>query len=169
MAKIAVLIGEMFEDVEYDKPAKKLQDEGHELVHVSSEENSVKGKHDSNVDIDEHIEDVMVDDFDALFVPGGFSPDNLRQNDDVVDFVREFVDSGKPIFMICHGPQLLLSADRVDGRVLTAWKTIQKDLELAGAQVLDEEVVEDKNIITSRQPEDIPAFCEAMLDRLAQA
>ena len=112
------------------------------------------------------------DDFDALFIPGGYSPDHLRADDRVVDFTRAFFERERPVFAICHGPQLLITADVVRGRTMTAWKTIQVDLAKAGARVVDEEVVVDRNLVTSRQPSDVDAFSReslALLQRLGAA
>lgn len=167
MARVGVLVGPQYEDVEYDKPADALMRRGDSLVHIGAEKGSVKGKNgESEVNIDTTVNETSVDDYDALFIPGGFSPDNLRKDENVVKFVSDFVDSGKPMFLICHAPQLLLSAEKIRGRRLTAWTTVQKDLELAGAEVVDEPVVEDGNILTSRNPDDIPAFIDAMTKRL---
>jgi protease I len=112
---------------------------------------------------DAAIDEVDPADFDLLFIPGGHSPDQLRANPRFVEFVKGFDEQGKPIAAICHGPQLLMSARRVKGRMLTAWKTIQVDLELAGANVRDEPVVIDRNLITSRQPDDLPQFSDAIV------
>ncbi len=166
MAKIAVLIEDYFEDIEYLEPADALREEGHELIHISTSEGPVNGKEGTEVEIDVPIEMASVEDYDALFIPGGFSPDILRADENAVNFVADFMDSRKNVFAICHGPQLLMAADRVGGRVLTAWKTVQKDLMNTDANVLDQEVVEDNNLITSRGPDDISAFIEVMKRRL---
>jgi protease I len=104
------------------------------------------------------IDQVKPEQFDALFIPGGYSPDHLRANPQVVSFTNAFFDEQKPVFAICHGPQLLMTAGVVKGRKLTAWQTIQDDLKQVGADVVDQEVVVDKNLVTSRKPGDIPAF-----------
>lgn len=168
MSKVAVIITDMFEDVEYTGPAEGFRSAGHELVHVGLEKGStVKGKKEGTpVGIDIGVDDASVDDFDAMLIPGGYSPDQLRVNAKAVDFARSFMQSGKPVFSICHGPQLLISADVLKGRKVTGWKSIVQDIKNAGAEFVDREVVEDGNLISSRNPDDIPAFTRAALARL---
>lgn len=168
MAKIAVIIDDMFEDVEYTRPADAFKKKGHELVHIGLREGKeVKGKKKGTaVRIDKSVRDVSPDQFDALLIPGGYSPDRLRADEDAVAFTRKFLDSGKPIFSICHAPQLLISTDRIKGRKMTGWKSIIQDIKNAGALYEDKEVVVDGNLISSRRPSDIPAFIKAALDRL---
>lgn len=168
MAKIAVILEDMFEDSEYVKPAKAFKDAGHELTIVGMEDGkTVKGKREgTEVQIEKAFEDVTVDDFDALLIPGGYSPDKLRAHEKPVEFVKEFVKSGKPVFSICHGAQILITADVVKGRKITGWKSIIQDIKNAGAEYEDKEVVVDKNIVSSRQPSDIPAFIEESLKKL---
>lgn len=168
MAKIAVLIENSFEDIEYTRPAQEFARAGHQLVHVGLKQGStVKGKQEGTpVTIDLAVESARVDDFDALLIPGGYSPDRLRGYESPVSFTRKFVESGKPVFAICHAPQLLISADVLRGRKVTGWKSIVRDIENAGATYLDQEVVVDGNLISSRGPSDIPAFVEACLGKL---
>lgn len=168
MAKIAVIIDDMFEDVEYSRPAEAFKKEGHELIHIGLEQGKVvKGKRQgTTVRIDESVRDVSPDQFDALLIPGGYSPDHLRADEDAVTFTRKFLDSGKPIFSICHAPQLLISTDRIRGRKMTGWKSIIQDIKNAGAIYEDKEVVVDGNLISSRQPSDLSAFIEASLNKL---
>ncbi len=168
MSVIAVLIDDLFEDVEYSKPATAFENEGHELIHVGITEGSVvKGKKNAEeVIIDRSIGQVQVEDFDALFIPGGYSPDRLRVNEKVIKFVKDFVESGKPVLAICHAPQLLITAKVLEGRKVTGWKSIKQDIINAGAEYLDQEVVEDKNLISSRYPGDIPEFITASLKKL---
>lgn len=170
MSRIAVLITDMFEDVEYTKPAESFKEAGHELVHVGlSAGETVHGKKDQTpVRIDRAVSDVSPDDFDALFIPGGYSPDKLRAHDVPVEFVRRFVQSGKPVLAICHAPQLLITAQVLRGRKITGWKSVAQDIKNAGAEYVDQEVVIDGNLVSSRQPDDIPAFIEASLEKLAQ-
>ncbi|MBP3950735.1 type 1 glutamine amidotransferase domain-containing protein [Bacillus suaedae] len=159
--KIAVLITDLFEDSEYTEPAKAYKDAGHELVTIEKESGkTVTGKNkEATVAIDKGINEVSVADFDALFIPGGFSPDILRADDRFVDFVRKFAESKKPIMAICHGPQLLINAEVLKGRDVTGFKSIQVDIKNAGATLHDKEVVVcGGNLVTSRSPEDIPAF-----------
>jgi protease I len=168
MAKIGVLIGNLFEDVEYTKPAEAFKNAGNELVHVGIKAGeTVKGKKEGTpVKIDEAAKDASVAEFDAIFIPGGYSPDQLRVDDNVVDFTRKFVESGKPVFVICHGPQLLITAQVLKGCKITGYKSIIQDIKDAGAEFVDQQVVEDQNIISSRNPNDIPVFIDACLKRL---
>jgi len=171
MSRIAVLITDMFEDVEYTEPAEAFRKAGHDLVHVGlSAGKTVHGKKDRTpVAIDRAAADVSADDFDALFIPGGYSPDKLRAHDEPVEFVRAFVESGKPVLAICHAPQLLINAQVLRGRKITGWKSVAQDIRNAGAEYIDREVVVDGNLVSSRQPDDIPAFIEASLAKLEEA
>lgn len=168
MSKIAVIITDYFEDSEYTEPANAFKDAGHELVHVGLEKGStVKGKKEQTpVSIDKSVEKLSAKEFDALLIPGGFSPDMLRAHDEPVRFVKEFMDENKPVFSICHGAQLLITADAVKGRKITGYKSIVQDLKNAGAEFFDKEVVEDGNLVSSRNPGDLPAFIQASLKRL---
>ena len=168
MSKVAVIITEMFEDSEYTKPAEAFKKAGHELIHVGLEKGkTVKGKKEKTpVTIDVAVKDVAVDDFDALLIPGGYSPDKLRADDTAVQFVKQFVESGKPVFSICHAPQILITAGVLRKRKITGWKSIAQDIKNAGAIFIDQEVVEDGNLISSRSPGDLPAFIKASLQRL---
>lgn len=169
MARIAVLLTDDFEDVEYTRPKRAFMEAGHELVHVGIRSGEVHGKQDEeSVQIDKQVKDVSVNDFDALFIPGGYSPDKLRVNKDAVEFSRDFADSGKPVLMICHGPQLMITARVLGGRKVTGYKSIQQDLRYAGAEVPDESVVVDRNFVTSRNPSDIPDFIRASLQMLEE-
>jgi protease I len=168
MSKVAVIIADLFEDSEYVEPADAFRKAGHQLVHVGLEKDAVvQGKSEgTRVRIDEAVAEVSVDDFDALLIPGGFSPDKLRADEKAAQFGGDFLKSGKPVFAICHGPQLLITADVLRGRKVTGWKSIVQDIKNAGAQFLDQKVVEDGNMISSRQPSDIPDFIEASLKKL---
>lgn len=159
--KIAVLITDEFEDSEFTSPAEAFRKAGHEVVTIDTQAGkTVKGhKGEANVTIDKSIDDVTAAEFDALLLPGGHSPDTLRGDKRFVTFTRDFVASGKPVFAICHGPQLLISAEVVRGRKLTAVKPIVIDLKNAGADFYDQEVVVDQDqLVTSRTPDDLPAF-----------
>ncbi|KOS66865.1 cysteine protease [Lysinibacillus contaminans] len=160
MAKIATVITDMFEDSEWTSPQKALKEAGHEVITIDTEAGKViEGKHGEKVTIDKGIDEVKASDFDALFIPGGFSPDILRADDRVVAFVKAFMDDMKPTFAICHGPQLLITAKTLKGRDATGYKSIQVDLENAGAKFHDEEVFVCQNqLVTSRTPKDLPAF-----------
>ncbi len=168
MANIAVVIESDFEDSEYEQPARCLEEAGHRLTLVGIEKGKqVEGKqHQVRATIDCTPSEVSANEFDVLLIPGGYSPDKLRTHEDIVDFVKAFSSSGKLIAAVCHGPSLLVDADAVRGRRLTSWPSIRRDLTNAGGEVVDEEVVEDGNLITSRKPDDLPAFCDAILARL---
>lgn len=168
MAVVAVIIEEMFEDVEYTRPAKAFSDAGHTLVHLGLEAGRVvKGKKEQTpVTVERAVEDADVTEYDALLIPGGYSPDKLRAHEAPVRFVRHFMESEKPIFAICHAPQLLITADLLSGRRVTGWRSIAQDIKNAGAQFEDREVVEDGNMISSRGPADLDAFVDACLRRL---
>ncbi len=171
MAKIATLLTDMFEDVEYTDPTKAFNDAGHEVFTIEKQAGKeVTGKQgEAVVTIDKGIDEVSPDDFDALFLPGGFSPDQLRADDRFVKFSKAFMDAKKPVFAICHGPQLLITAKALEGRKATGYKSIQVDMEYAGAHVVDEEVVVCQDqLVTSRQPDDIPAFNRESLRVLEQ-
>ncbi|WP_436877767.1 type 1 glutamine amidotransferase domain-containing protein [Siccibacter turicensis] len=159
--KIAVLITDEFEDSEFTSPAEAFRKAGHDVVTIEKQAgNTIKGKKgEAEVTIDKSIDDVTPDEFDALLLPGGHSPDSLRSDERFVSFTRDFVNSGKPVFAICHGPQLLISADVIRGRKLTTVKAIVIDVKNAGAEFHDQEVVIDKDqLVTSRTPDDLPAF-----------
>jgi protease I len=166
--KIACVLGPGFEDSEFKDPYDALRNAGHEVTIVGLEAGAVlagsKGRVSATVD--KAFKDVKPDQFDALLIPGGGSPDKLRAHDEAVKFVKAFMTANKPTFAICHGPQLLLTANEYKDRKLTAWKTVLGDLEKAGANVVDQEVVVDQNLVTSRQPSDIPAFIRESLKLL---
>lgn len=168
MSKIAVIITDFFEDSEYTEPAEAFKKAGHELSHVGLEKGTtVKGKKEQTpVKIDEAVKNVSVNDFDALLIPGGYSPDKLRAHKDAVQFAKEFVQSDKPVFLICHAAQLLITADVLKGRKVTGYTSIVQDIKNAGAEYFDQEVVEDGNLVSSRNPGDLPAFIDASLKRL---
>jgi protease I len=165
--RIACLATNDFEDSELGDPKAAMEGAGHEVVVISPALGQLKGKKGKvTVQADRTIDGVQPEEFDALFIPGGYSPDQLRADPRFVDFTSEFAELDRPIFAICHGPQLLLAADALEGRKVTAWKTVQDDLRRAHIDVSDEAVVVDGNLITSRQPSDIPAFNEALLKAL---
>lgn len=169
MQTIAAIVTNLFEDSEYIDPAEALKKAGHTVVTVGiREEEVVWGKTDNSpVKIDRAVGSVNVDEFDALLIPGGYSPDKLRVFDEAVEFVRAFVMSGRPVFVICHGPQLLITAGVLEGRRVTGYASIVQDIKNAGAEYVDEEVVVDGNLVSSRGPADLPAFIRTMLEKLA--
>ncbi len=168
MVEIAIIITDKFEDVEYTDPKNAFEREGHKITHIGVEKGSkIIGKSKgTTVIIDESIDNAKVDNYDALLIPGGYSPDKLRIHENAVKFVKDFIESGKFVFMICHGPQLLITAQVLEGRKITGYKSIIQDIKNAGAKFIDKEVVIDKNLVSSRNPGDIPAFIEASLKKL---
>ncbi len=168
MSTIAVIIDNMFEDSELTEPLIAFKNEGHKIVTVGIEAgNAVFGKKEnSKVMVDRAVRDAAPEEFDALLIPGGYSPDKLRADETAVSFVRAFMESGRPVFAICHGPQLLISAGKLHGRRLTGWKSIVQDIKNAGGEFFDTEVVVDDNLVTSRCPDDLPAFIEACLKKV---
>lgn len=167
--KIATVITNLFEDSEYTEPAKAFGEAGHEIVTIGAEKgDTVVGKNkDAKVSIDYGINEVDPNDFDALFIPGGFSPDQLRADDRFVKFAKHFMDEKKPVLAICHGPQLLITTKTLEGRDATGYKSIRVDMEYAGVNYRDKEVVVCQNqLVTSRQPDDIPAFNREALNVL---
>jgi protease I len=168
--RIACLLAPDFEDSEYRKPFDAFTDAGHEVTVIGVEEGKeLKGKKgQETVLTDVAIDAVTPDQFDALFLPGGYSPDQLRADQRMVDFTRAFFTTERPVFAVCHGPQLLLTADVHSGRTLTAWQTVQGDLAKAGANVVDQEVVVDGNLVTSRKPDDLEAFSRESLNLLSK-
>jgi protease I len=172
--RIACVLDSDFEDSEFRRPYDAFRTAGHEVAVIGLESGKeLKGKKgQETVTSEKGIDEVRPDEFDALFIPGGFSPDHLRADDRMVEFTRAFFRRERPVFAICHGPQLLLTADVVSGRTMTAWKTVQVDLARAGASVVDREVVVDRNLVTSRKPDDIDAFNResvAMLEHIGAA
>lgn len=168
MTRIAFVLETDYEDSEFQQPYDALRDEGWDCTVIGTETGKeLQGKKGSSTTtVDATVDMVDLEGFDALVIPGGYSPDKLRLHDGIVDFTRKFMDSGKPVAAICHAGQLLSEADVVDGRRMTSWPSVRRELELAGADWVDEEVVEDDNLITSRNPDDIPAFIEALKARL---
>ena len=170
MSKVAVPLADGFEHAEYAVPLGTLCRANHVVVVIGTEVGKVvEGKrHEVMAEIDTAAGTADPADFDMLLIPGGYSPDHLRTDPAVVSFVRRFCDSGKWVAAICHGPQLLIEADAVRGRELTSWPSVRKDLENAGAAWIDRDVVLDRNLITSRKPGDLDAFCDAVLRALAR-
>jgi protease I len=171
--KVAILVAHGFEQVELTEPRKALQDAGAETHIVSPADGKVKGwQHDhwgDELDVDVALSAARPDDYDALVLPGGqMNPDNLRGDADAVAFARAFFEAGKPVAAICHGPWLLVEADVVRDRRMTSYHTIQTDLRNAGAEWVDEEVVVDQGLVTSRNPDDIPAFNRKMVEEIAE-
>ncbi len=171
--KVAILVANGFEQVEMTKPREALQEEGAETRIVSIKSGKVQGmNHDEKgdkFDVDLTLEGAKAGDFDALLIPGGLlNPDAMRQEESALEFVRKFFQAGKPVAVICHGPQVLINADLVRGRTMTSWPALKVDMKNAGANWIDEEVVVDNGLVSSRNPDDIPAFNEKMIDEFAE-
>jgi protease I len=166
--RIAILVEEDFEDSELMEPLRAMKDGGARVVIVGSgSKQSYKGKRGSaTIAVDTTADKVKPEDFDAIIVPGGYAPDKMRLYQPMVDLVREAHDKGKIIAAICHGPQLLISADVVSGHRMTSWPSVAVDLKNAGAIWVDEPVVRDNNIITSRRLVDLPKFNKAIIEAL---
>ena len=170
MAKVAIVLDDDFEDVEFETPRTTLLEHGHEVTVVGLDEaKEVTGKQGRvTYTIDCSVDQVNARDFDALVIPGGYSPDHLRMDDKMVRFVKDCSDKGMPIAAICHAGSLLIEADVVKRRTVTSWPSIRTDLQNAGAAWMDQEVVYDGNLITSRKPDDLPAFTKALLGELPE-
>ncbi len=171
--RIAAVVEDGFEQVELTKPKKALEDEGAIVDIVSPKSGSVKGWEHTDwgdkLDVDLTLSDANADDYDALLLPGGvMNPDKLRVNPEAVQFVRSFVESGKPIAAICHGPWTLIDAGAVRGRTMTSWPSLATDLRNAGANWVDRACVVDRGLVTSRKPDDIPEFNEKMIEEFAE-
>jgi protease I len=168
MAKVVFLIDDGFEDSEFRVPLERFTAAGHDTIVVGVEAGrTVTGKRgQEHARLEQTPADCNPNEIDAVVVPGGWSPDRLRTHDDVVELVRAAGIAGKPVAAICHGPSLLLEADLVRGRRVTSWPSIRTDLVNAGAKWEDADVVCDGNVITSRRPDDLSAFCAAVLEAL---
>jgi len=171
--RIAAVVEQGFEQVELTEPRKALEAAGATVEVVSPQSGSVKGwqqtKWGDEIRVDRTLAEARPDDYDALLLPGGvMNPDKLRMNAEAVRFVKAFATSGKPIAAICHGPWTLIEAEAVNGRTLTSWPSLQTDLRNAGATWIDRECVVDNGLVTSRKPDDIPAFNRKMIEEFAE-
>ena len=171
--RIAILVDHGFEQVELTEPRKALDEAGAQTKIISPTRGKVKGWKQMNwgdeLPVDMTLDEARAEDFDALMLPGGvMNPDKLRMNPKAVAFARSFFDAKKPIAAICHGPELLVEADVVRVRTMTSWPSIRTDLKNAGAKVVDQEVAVDQGLVTSRKPEDIPAFNRKMIELFAK-
>jgi protease I len=167
--RIAILIEDAFEDSELVGPRDLLRGEGADVVIVGPKANAeYAGKKGLHLPADVAAGSVNARDFDAVVIPGGYAPDKMRMRHAMVDLVRDAVQAGKPVGAICHGPQVLISADVLRGRTVTCWPSIAVDVKNAGGLYVDRPVVEDRNLITSRKPDDVPHFAEAIIRALAQ-
>ena len=173
--RVAILAADGVERVELEQPRHALQQAGAQTDLLSLHDGEIWARnHDledaGTVPVDGLVANASVEDYDALLLPGGtVNPDKLRLDKSAVTFVRDFVTPGKPVAAICHGPWTLVEADVVSGRTLTSYQSIRTDLRNAGANVVDQEVATDGNLLTSRSPDDLPAFCQAIIDTLARS
>jgi protease I len=170
---VAILATDMVELVELVQPRKALETEGATTELISIHDGEIQGFNHfapgEKLAVDKTVDDVSVDDFDALLIPGGVgNPDQLRGNERAVEFVREFGESGKPMGVICHGPWMLVETGLARGRTLTSWPTLRTDVENAGGTWVDQEVVVDEGIVTSRKPDDIPKFNQKIIEEFAE-
>jgi protease I len=171
--RIAILAADGVERVELEQPRQAVLDEGASVELLSIHEGEITARNHlddaGTFTVDRLVHDASVDDYDALILPGGvINPDLLRADTDAVGFVRDFTESGKPVGVICHGPWTMVEAGVVRGRRMTAWQTVQTDLRNAGADVVDEEVVVDNGLVSSRKPDDLPAFCKKIVEEFAE-
>ncbi|MGX7205688.1 type 1 glutamine amidotransferase domain-containing protein [Enterococcus pingfangensis] len=165
--KIAILATDLVEDIELTSPKEALEKDGNEVTLISFEaQKEITGKKGTKFTSDKGIDEVKPAEFDALLIPGGFSPDQLRSDPRFVSFVAYFLEKDRPLFAICHGPQLFIQTGLTKGRTMTAYTTVRPDIGYAGATVKDEPVVVDRKLVTSRTPDDLPDFNEKMLEVL---
>ena len=171
--KIAFLATNGFEQVELTRPWDALQSQGAKVELVSLEKGEIQGfNHDEKADsfeVDKTLDEVNASDYNGLVLPGGVhNPDTLRTKEDAVQFVRDFFKQHKPVSAICHGPWLLVEADVVDGRKLTSWPSLKTDIKNAGGEWVDEKVVCDEGLTTSRNPDDLEAFCDKTIEEMCE-
>ena len=171
--RVAILVSDGFEQVELVKPKSALDEAGAETRIVSPKHDQVRGWNFTDwgekFSVDLRLDEAKAEDFDALLLPGGvINPDALRIDSKAVAFVKAFFDAGKPVASICHGPWTIIETGAVRGRRMTSWPSLKSDLQNAGADWVDEEVTVDRNLVTSRKPEDIPAFNEKMVELFSQ-
>jgi len=171
--KVAILVADGFEQVEMTKPRDALDEAGAETKIVSPKSGQIQGMHHADkgdkFEVDLTLDQARPEDFDAILIPGGLmNPDQLRGTPEALDFVRHFFEEGKPAAVICHGPWVLVDAGLVRGRTLTSWPNIKTDIRNAGGNWIDQEVVVDNGLVTSRKPEDIPAFNKKMIEEFSE-
>jgi protease I len=171
--RIAFLATDMVEQVELTEPWKAVEEAGATPELVSLKEGEIQGFNHydkgERFPVDRTVDEVRADDYDGLVLPGGVgNPDRLRMDEDAVRFVREFVERGRPVAVICHGPWTLVEADVVRGRTLTSWPSLQTDIRNAGGNWVDREVVVDGSLVSSRKPDDLPAFCRTLVQEFAR-
>jgi protease I len=171
--RVAILTEEGFEQVELTSPKQALEEAGATVDVVSPKTGKIKAWDKTNwgieIDVDRNLSDASPDDYDALVLPGGvLNPDKLRQNKEAVAFVSAFLDEGKPVAAICHGPQILIETGMIGGRTLTSYPSLETDLKNAGAHWIDQEVVVDNGLVTSRRPDDLEAFNRKAIEEISE-
>ncbi len=171
--RIAILATNGFEESELVEPKRAMESENHHVDIVSDTRGTIKSWKDGNwgqeFTVDKHLDDVTAENYDTLVLPGGvMNPDSLRTNENALIFIRDFFKQKKPVAAICHALWTLISADVVRGRTLTSYKSIKDDLMNAGASWVDKEVVVDEGFVTSRNPNDLPAFCDKLLEEIRE-
>lgn len=167
--RIALLATDGFEDSELTQPLQAIRDAGATVIIVSDKDETITGKNDTAVTVEEHVENVTADGFDGLLLPGGVAnPDALRMNSAAVEFVREFFEQHKPVAAICHAPWLLIEADVLRGRTVTSWPSLKTDILNAGATWVDEPVVVDEGLVTSRKPDDLEEFSAKTIEEFGE-
>lgn len=168
--KVALLADDGFEDSELLQPLEAVRNAGADVDIISEKTGTITGKNMLAQAVDKTVDEVNVEDYDALLLPGGVAnPDKMRMNKTAVEFVRNFFVTGKPVAAICHAPWLLIEADVVQGRTITSWPSLKTDLTNAGANWVDEDVVVDENLVTSRKPDDLEVFCGETVRKFAEA
>lgn len=171
--KVAILVTDGFEQSEFQKPYDALKEASAEIDVVSLKSGSIKGWNEGDwgneVQVDKVVSEVSASDYDALVLPGGvINPDKLRNDEQAVSFAKQFMTDKKPVAAICHGPWTLVETGALEGRTLTSYSSIKTDLKNAGARWTDEAVVVDNGLVTSRNPDDLPAFCDKMVEEIGE-
>lgn len=164
--KVLFLLGEEFEDMEFFYPYYRMIEEGHTPTVAGKKRGKIEGKHGYSAEVDIAFRDVRPEDYGSLVIPGGKGPSHIRDDPAVESITSHFFKSGKLVAAICHGPQVLVTADRVRGRNLTGYKSVKEEIVNAGGNYLDREVVIDRNLVSSRHPGDLPYFTKALLEKL---
>lgn len=166
---IGLIASDGFEDSELLEPKAALEEEGAKVVVISDHAGSINGKNDTNVEVDIMLESATPSDYDGLLLPGGLqNPDTLRQDQQAISFIKQIADEAKPIAAICHAPWLLIEAGIVRGKTLTSWPSLKTDIVNAGGNWVDQAVVTDNGLVTSRNPDDIPYFNAKMIEEFAE-
>lgn len=164
--KILIISSDNFEDTELLVPYYRFKEEGFQVDVASLKKRKIKGKHGYEIEVDKTLKEIDVDEYDALIFPGGKAPETIRKDTHALEITKKFFVQNKPVSAICHGPQILISAGLLKGRNATCYKSVAKEMKEAGAIYEDKEVIVDRNLVTSRQPSDLPAFMREMMKLL---